>query len=100
MGVEGSGALARRLRLCACHVASFAAAVSFLAAGSGVAHAVDASMPAQASSSDAVNQALLKKIEALEQRIKSLEARDKQPSTAADTPATTAAKAQSKSGKG
>jgi hypothetical protein len=97
MGVEGSGALARYLRLCACHVAAFAAAVSFLAAGSVVAHAVDASTPAQASSSDAVNQALLKKIEALEQRIKSLESRDKPQSTAADTTATP--KTQSKSGK-
>ena len=37
MGVEGSGAPARYLRLCACHIAAFSAAVSFLAAGSVVA---------------------------------------------------------------
>jgi hypothetical protein len=98
MGVDGSGALARHLRLWACHVAALSAALSFLAAGSDVAHAVDASAPAQAPSGDAVNQALLKKIEALEQRIKSLEAHDRPQSTAADN--TTAGKTQSKSGKG
>ena len=98
MGVDGSGALARHLRLWACHVAALSTALSFLAAGSDVAHAVDASAPAQAPSGDAVNQALLKKIEALEQRIKSLEAHDRPQSTAADN--TTAGKTQSKSGKG
>jgi len=100
MGVDGSGALARHLRLWACYVTALSALLSFLLAGSEAAHAVDANTPAQAPSGDAVNQALLKKIEALEQRIKSLEARDKQQSTAADTTTTTAAKAQSKSGKG
>jgi hypothetical protein len=96
MGVEGSGALARYLRLWAYH-AALSAAVTLLAAGSDAALAVDSNVPAQAPSTDAVNQALMKKIEALEQRIKSLEARDKPQSTAADT--TPAAKAQSKSGK-
>src|SRR5690242_21503633 len=97
MGVEGTGALARHLRLGTCHIAVLLAAASLLATGGDVAHAADAGAPAQAPSSDAVNQALLKKIEALEQRIKSLETRDKQQSTAADSPATP--KTQSKSGK-
>ena len=97
MGVEGWGALARHLRFWTCCVAALSVVVSLLTAGSDVAQAGDASAPAQASSGDAVNQALLKKIEALEQRIKSLEARDKPQGAAAD--ATTAAKAQSRSGK-
>src|ERR1700759_2479653 len=97
MGVEGSGALARYLRLCARHIAAFSAAVSFLAAGSVVAHAVDASTPTQAPSSDAVNHALLKKIEDLKNGINWGKARNKRQSPAADTTATP--KTQGKSGK-
>src|SRR6516162_11197790 len=99
MGAVRVGALARRTRLRAWRVAAVIAVASFASAGSK-AQAADGSAPVQAPSGDAINQALLKKIEALEQRIKSLEARDKQQSTAADTTTTTAAKAQSKSGKG
>src|SRR6516165_7055194 len=96
MGAVGLGALARRTRLRACQVAAVVAVASFVSAGSK-AQAADGSAPAQAPSGDAINQALLKKIEALEQRIKSLEARDKQQSTAADT--TGSVKPQPKSGK-
>ena len=96
MGAVGVGALARRTRLRACQVAAVVAVASFVSAASK-AQAADGSAPAQAPSGDAINQALLKKIEALEQRIKSLEARDKQQSTAADT--TGSVKPQPKSGK-
>ena len=96
MGAVRVGALARRTRLRACQVAAVIAVASFASAGSK-AQAADGSAPVQAPSGDAINQALLKKIEALEQRIKSLEARDKQQSTAADT--TGSVKPQPKSGK-
>ena len=96
MGAVRVGALARRTRLRACQVAAVVAVASFVSAASK-AQAADGSAPVQAPSGDAINQALLKKIEALEQRIKSLEARDKQQSTAADT--TGSVKPQPKSGK-
>jgi hypothetical protein len=71
-----------------------------------VARAADGNAPAQAGTGDSINQALVKKIEALEQRIKSLEGRDKQQNTPANpAPAPKAAdnaaavKPQAKSGK-
>ena len=85
MGAVGVGALARRTRLRAYQIAAVIAVASLVSAGSKVAQAADSNAPAQAGSDDAINQALLKKIEALEQRIKLLEARDKQQSTTADT---------------
>ena len=97
MGVVRVGALARRTRLRARQVAAVVAVASLVSAGSKVAQAADSNAPAQAGSDDAINQALLKKIDALEQRIKSLEARDKQQSTTADT--TGSVKPQPKSGK-
>jgi hypothetical protein len=97
MGVVRVGALARRTRLRARQVAAVVAVASLVSAGSKVAQAADSNAQAQANSGDAINQALLKKIEALEQRIKSLEARDKQQSTTADT--TGSVKPQNKSGK-
>ena len=97
MGVVRVGALARRTRLRARQVAAVVAVASLVSAGSKVAQAADSNAQAQANSGDAINQALLKKIEALEQRIKSLEVRDKQQSTTADT--TGSVKPQNKSGK-
>ena len=97
MGVVRVGALARRTRLRARQVAAVVAVASLVSAGSKVAQAADSNAQAQANSGDAINQALLKKIEALEQRIKSLEARHKQQSTTADT--TGSVKPQNKSGK-
>jgi hypothetical protein len=85
MGAVGVGALARRVRLRACKVAAVVAVTSLVSAASEVVRAADSNAPAQAPSGEAINQALLKKIEALEQRIKLLEARDKQQSTTADT---------------
>jgi hypothetical protein len=96
MGAVGVGALARRKRLRVCQVAAAVAVASLVGASSG-AHAADSSAPAQAGSGEAINQALLKKIEALEQRIKSLEARDKQQNPTAET--TGSVKPQTKSGK-
>ena len=63
MGVVRVGALARRTRLRARQVAAVVAA-SLVSAGSKVAQAADSNAQAQANSGDAINQALLKKIEA------------------------------------
>jgi hypothetical protein len=97
MGAVEIGALARRTRLRVCQIAAVVAVASIVSAGSKVAQAADSNAPAQAPSGDAINQALLKKIEALEQRIMLLEAHDKGQSSTADT--TGSVKPHPKSGK-
>jgi hypothetical protein len=65
-----------------CQFATVIAAVSILGAGSELAYgANDSDAAAPAGSGDNTNQALLKKLEAMEQRIKSLEAQVKQQKT-------------------
>ena len=90
-----------------CKFAIVVATASILSAGSEMAHSDEiAAAPARNGSGDSTNQALLQKIEALEQRLKFLEAQNKQRSATANVtspPATTDStsliKSQNKSSK-
>ena len=85
MGKWSKAPVDSSVRWRACTFATVVAAVSILNAGSEAAYADENTAgPARNGSGDSTNQALLQKIEALEQRLKFLEAKDKQRNATAN----------------